>query len=380
MFSLLYIGQTPAEGTGSPVIILRHLSRLSKAGWSITVIGEPGNDVSSCVKHGWSVLQLPLRRHWWPPFRANNRLLRTLRTWLLAFECKKLIRNADPDAILCYLAAHSDFSAEVASRFSKLRGIPLTMLVHDDASSFSPAKGSQEILRRRHSGIIARAHHCWFVSPELAEIYEAGRTRVGILPPIPAGWQTPASWTSSRTDSPRIYYAGFIWPTQYLLLAKISRIFHENGATLVLQTRDTPELRTFLAEHPVEWVPPFPTNSAALEHLAVTATALLVSYTETIEEMPWIATSYPSKFIEYSHLGLPCAIVAPTGSSIGRWATDRQYPRFFEPAATEALAEWCASLRDPAFWTADAGLMRNLAETEFSPERIQEQFARGLLA
>ena len=51
---LTYIGQTPAEGTGSPVIILRHLQRLTAHGWKITVIGEHGQDTSACERAGWT--------------------------------------------------------------------------------------------------------------------------------------------------------------------------------------------------------------------------------------------------------------------------------------------------------------------------------------
>ncbi|HEX2099269.1 MAG TPA: hypothetical protein VHF69_01325, partial [Candidatus Synoicihabitans sp.] len=107
MPTLTYIGQAPADGTGSPVIVLRHLQRLAAGGWQIRVVAERGQDTSACERAGWNVSDLPLRRRWWPPYRPNQPLLRRIRMWLLARECLRLDAHHPPDAILGYLAAHS---------------------------------------------------------------------------------------------------------------------------------------------------------------------------------------------------------------------------------------------------------------------------------
>lgn len=378
---LTYIGQTPAEGTGSPVILLRHLRRLAKSGWKITIIAEHGQDTSACERAGWTVKHLPHRRKGWPPYRPerDGNLLRSIRTWLLGRECRRATADQRPDALLGYLAAHADFSPEIAAHFARQSGAPLTLLVHDDAAAFAKDAAEKRRLRSRHAWIIRQTHRCWFVSPELAETYDVPPAFRRVLLPIPEGWEKPADFRDTFAHQPRVYYAGFIWPPQYPLLTRLARTLASAGARLTLLTRETPELKAFLAAEPADWVRPFPSNREALAHLAENAAGLLVSYTERSEDMPWVATSFPSKFVEYSHLGTPCAIVAPEGSAIGHWAANAQYPHFFRPGEPERLAAWTRGLRDAAAWRELSGASLALARGPFSPETLQTEFERGLL-
>lgn len=379
MPNLTYIGQTPTEGTGSPVIVLRHLRHLAARGWEITIIGEHGQDTSACERAGWTVQHLPLRRRWWPPFHSDKPLLRKLRTTLLARECRRATVAAPPDAIFGYLAAHADFSSEIAAHFARQTGRPLTLLVHDDAAAFGKDAAEKKVLRRRHAWILRQAHRCWFVSPELAREYDVDEEARRVLLPIPEGWEQPADWSPARALSPRVYYAGALWPPQFPLLAQIARTLHAAGTRLVILSRETPELRAFLASEPADGLNPFPGNRDALAHLVRDAAGLLVAYTATVAEMPWIATSFPSKFIEYSHLGLPCAVVAPTGSAFGRWAERNTFPAFFPPDRLDAFGRWAASLRDANRWRELAGIMRELARREFDCAEIQRKLEVNLI-
>jgi hypothetical protein len=376
---LTYIGQAPAEGPGSPIIVLRHLQRLAAHGWSITVIPEAGQNTAACEAAGWSVKHLPLRRPWWPPFRADSDFSRSLRTWLLGRECRQLLRANPPDALFGYLAAHADFSTEIASQFARQSGAPLSLLIHDDAASFAKTPGEQTLLRRRHARILRRAHRCWFVSPELAREYDVPDSLRQTLLPIPEGHATPARWTPARSRPPRVYYAGALWPAQLPILAKIARQLHAAGARLVVLSKETPALKTFLATEPADGLPPFPTNREALDHLAAQAAGVLVAYPETTAEMPWIATSFPSKWIEYSHLGLPCAIVAPTESAVGRWAAREGFPHVYPGNQLDRLGRWATDLTSESAWQSHAAVSLTLASGPFAPAAIHEQFERALL-
>lgn len=377
--SLVYIGQTPAEGTGSPVIILRHLRRLSAHGWKITIIGEHGEDSSACERAGWTVKHLPLRRSWWPPFRPDNRILRTLRTWLLARECRRLVGSEAPDAILGYLAAHADFSPEIAAHFARQSGAPFTLLVHDDAAAFEKNEVAKYRLRRRHAWIVRQTHRCWFVSPELAAEYQVPEEKRRVLLPIPEGWESPAHFSADRARYPKVYYAGFIWPPQYPVLAALAAALTRVGGRLVLLSRETPELKSFVANHPADWVQPFRTNTEALSHLVEYASGLIVSYAASVADMPWVATSYPSKFVEYSHLGIPCAIVAPDDSAINRWCKRASYPFAFTPDRIDLFEKWSTSLKDEARWRGLASAALTLSRGPFSPQNIHEELESDLL-
>ena len=227
--------------------------------------------------------------------------------------------------------------------------------------------------------MLRQAHRCWFVSPELAAAYGLPANSRRVLPPIPAGRPQFASWQAAFAGCPRVYYAGFIWPAQLPLLRKIAQTLADAGASLVVLARAVPALVEFLRTCPVTHVEPFPTNREALAHLARDAAGVLVSYSDTVEQMPWIATSFPSKLVEYAQLGLPCAIVAPPDSAVGQWAQRDGYADFFAPAELARLAAWARDLRSEPTWRRRSEPARHLAGGEFNPERIQAAFAAGLL-
>lgn len=369
MRSILYIGQNPGEGTGSPVIVRRHLRRFAADGWSVSVLGDYGGDERECRAAGWRLASLCHRRWWWPPYRQQSATLRWLRLRLLAREA--VAQLPPPDVILSYLAAHADFSAQLAVHVGAVTGAPLHMLVHDDGASFPYAHGRETVLRQTHDEILRAADACWFVSPELADCYPSSAPHRRILYPIPEGWERPAVWQPAFAAAPAVYYAGYVWPQQLPLLARVAQTAQSAGSQVVVMSRESVILRAFREAEPVRLAPPFPTNREALGHLATTAAGLLVSYADTIAAMPWCATSFPSKLVEYSHLGLPIAVIAPPDSAVGHWAQRVRYPYFFAPADTATLQRWFAGLRDRREWEQRAALSLQLARTEFNPDRLQ---------
>ncbi len=377
MSSLLYIGQNPTVGTGSPIIVLRHLQRFAADGWKISVLGEYGGNYDLCRQAGWNVVHLCHRKWWWPPYRQRSNSLRWLRLRLLALDAASALPR--PDVVLSYLAAHSDFSTQLAAHVSQVTGAPLHVLVHDDATAFPYARGHESALRRLHESILATADTCWFVSPELADCFPATAPRRRILYPIPEGWDRPAQWRDDFSRSPEIYYAGHVWNEQLPVLARIGRTARRSGARLVIMARESIALRALCDTEPIHYRAPFPTNREALAHLATTAAGVIVSYADKISSMPWSATSFPSKLVEYCHLGLPIAIVAPPDSAVARWATRVRFASCFSPSDTEALDRWCQQLRDPAAWQELANVSLQLARTEFDPENIQAQLAGAFL-
>lgn len=376
MPSLLYIGQNPAAGTGSPVIVLRHLRRFAADGWAVAVLGDYGGDYRECRAAGWKVHNLIHRRWWWPPFRNQSSTLRWMRLRLLAHEVAAL--NPSPTVILSYLAAHSDFSADLAGHVAQLTGAPLHILVHDDAAAFPSARGREESLRRGHESILQSADVCWFVSPELAECFPSISQR-RLLYPLPEGWERPAVWKESFSTRPRVYYAGHVWPEQLPLLAQVSDAARKGGGEVVIMARESPQQREFCFAQRVRWQPPFATNREALAHLASEAAGVLVSYAATVAAMPWSATSFPSKLVEYCHLGLPVAIVAPSDSAVARWAQRVRFPYVFEPGNLAAVQEWIAGLRQRDVWQVRAALSLHLAHTEFDPRSIQDELATAMI-
>lgn len=326
-----YFGQTPDQGTGSPINMLRHLKRLAAKGWRVSVVGEAGQSTASCDAEGWPVHRLSLRKAWWPPFRPDNPLLRKMRMRLWARECDSIFHHP-PQAIFTYLSLYSELHAEVAAHYSVRCGAPLSVIVYDYPPDFPAWQGKDpSALLLRQNWILQRAHQVWFVSPELGAKYDLPPEKQTVLMPMPEGYRRLARWRPDFADRPLIVYAGFVYPVQIPVLARLGRTIHEAGGQLLVLSRLTPELRSLCESEPVLGRDLFPTNQEALDFVASTAAGLLASYSDQSAEMPWITTSFPSKFVEFAHLGLPTLLAAPRDSAIGRWAQAREYADLSAP-------------------------------------------------
>jgi len=373
---VVYFGQTPDQGTGSPIIILRHLQRLAAKGWRVSILGENGGTGSTLPSQGWPVYHLSLRKKWWPPFRPENPLLRKIRMRLWARECEGFFEQP-PQAILSYLSLHSELPSEVAAHYATRCGAPLSVIVHDYPPDFPGFQihNTNKVLRRQN-WILSKAQHVWFASPELAARYDVPPEKAHILTPIPEGNAVRARWKPST--QPLIVYAGFSYPAQIPLFRKLARAIHQAGGKLLLLSRRTPELDELCRTEPVERRDLFATNREALDFVSSTAAALLVSYCERVKEMPWIATSFPSKFAEFSHTSLPSLIVAPGESAIGKWAIQRNYPDFLLPENLDSVQSFVQDLKNEAAWSKKSDAVSLLAQTEFHPDVIQGQLESKL--
>ena len=371
---IVYFGQTPGQGTGSPVILLRHLQRLANQGWGVSVVGERG----TAPAEAWPFFQLSLRKAWWPPFRPANPLLRALRMRLWARECAGFFATP-PQAIITYLSLHSELLSEVAAHYARLSGVPLTVIVHDYPPDFPGfQKQNAPPLLRRQNWILAQAQQTWFVSPELADCYNVPEPKKQVLMPIPEGCATPVCWNPDFAKQPVIVYAGYIYPAQMPLFSQLARTIDEAGGRLLLLSKKTPDLEKLCRREPVESHDLFPTNREALDYVSSRAAALLVSYSENAADMPWITTSFPSKLVEFAHTGLPTLIVAPKTSAIAHWARQRNYPDCLALDQLDAVRTFVEALKNRAAWSEKSDRVTRLAQGEFNPDVIQQALESSL--
>jgi len=360
--------------------MLRHLRRLTAKGWDVSIIGENGQSTQSCDAEGWPVYHLSLRKPWWPPFRPGNPLLRNVRMRLWARECASFFPKP-PQAVFTYLSLYSELHSEVATYYARQCGAPLSVLVYDYPPDFPGFQDEYtETLLRRQNWILQNAHQTWFVSPELADKYDIPDEKKNVLMPMPAGDAMPACWKPEFAARPVLIYAGFVYAVQMPLFRRLARAIDEAGGRLLILSRTSPEIEELCRTEPVDSHDLFPTNNEALEFVSSTASALLVSYSDTLEEMPWITTSFPSKFVEFAHTGLPTLIVAPEKSSIGNWARSRAYPDFIPAGPLDSVKAFVESLKNEAAWNKKSALVTHFAQTEFNPDVIQADLESKLTA
>ena len=372
---IVYFGQTPSQGTGSPITILRHLQRFAAEGHRISVIGEWGAPSTSA----WPVLRLPHRRFWWPPFGANADWLRAWRMRLWAGESARVLGER-PTAVLTYLGYHSGLLSEVAAHYARRFRLPLSTIVHDDVAAFPSADPvAVKATQQRYRWILEQAHRNWFVSEELAAAYGQSGGEDAVLLPIPEGTNRQTQWRTSFADRPVIVSAGFLYDEQIPLLTRLARIIDRAGGHLLLLTRETPALRDLCTREPITLKALLPSNSDALDFVATEAAGFLTAYCDRVEEMPWIRSSYPSKVVEFSHAGLPMLFVSPAASAIHRWNVTHAVPYNFTPDQEAGISDFVGALQDPAGWEKAARSTRDLAEADFDPVRIHARLAGTLV-
>ena len=374
---LAYFGQTPGQGTGSPITIFRHLQRCAQSGARITVVAEWGQAADACLAEGWAVHHLPHRRAWWPPFSGGEGWSRTLRMRLWARECGRIL--GQPDATLTYLGLHSGLLSEVAAHYARSSGVPLSILVHDDVRAFPPGPGETlDVLVRRYRWIMQQARQLWFVSRELAGAYGFEGGPQNVLLPIPAGGTPRVAWRPDFATRPVVVSAGFLYEQQYPLLRRVARLIDRAGGQLLLLTCASPALRDLCTREPITLHDLLPTNRDALDFVGQRAAGFLAAYCDRVDEMPWIRSSFPSKVVEFSQLGLPMLFVAPEESAIYQWNAERQVPANLLPDDEAGVAAFVTALKDRAEWERLAKATRALADGEFSPDHIQRRLAERL--
>lgn len=372
MPSLLYIGQSPAQGTGSPVVILRHLRRFSADGWEIRIVADYSGDYSAFAGSDWKVIPLLSRRPWWPPYKEGIRLSRWVRLRLLAREVVNAQATA-PDVILSYMASHTDFASAIAGHYARISGRPLHVLVHDDAASFPVSNSRIGKLRRNQSATLVPAVAVWFVSEELASSYPSVKlSKRRVLLPLPEARRVAAKWHQGRAAL-RVYYSGHVWPEQVSLLEKCALAIASIGGQLVVIANPDSHLQDAASRAPIELKQLFPTNDVALEHLRQNATATLVSYSENVSVMPWSRTSFPSKMLEYANIGLPLALVAPGETASQQWSRRMGFASTFQPNELSKMCLWFGQLRNAGAWETASGASLSLIRGPADPDRIHEE-------
>ena len=91
---------------------------------------------------------------------------------------------------------------------------------------------------------------------------------------------------------------------------------------------------------------------------------------ELIAEQPWAATSFPSKMVEFAHLGLPVLLLAPPHAAASAWARGAGWTSHVETLEAGALEAEIAALATPDGWERRAVDARQAAAGPFDPDRI----------
>lgn len=383
---VLYVsGTVPQQGPGSFIIFYRHLRKLEDSNWKISIAAPEQFLDSKRFPESWQVIPIPMRRWWWLPVRPQitGTLELRLRQW--CFECELILRRDRPSVILTNLW---DIYSLLAAFLSKKWKIPLSVIVHDDWEIWSSSEYERSLVRKYKRIVLAQADRVWPVSSELGDSLNLKNTeKLSTLLPIPhGGIDNFINWNDKFKSAPTIAYAGKLYPYLEYTLEKVADTLKQINGTLLLIVNPVDFQSSAILKKcsNITCIKPFNENIEVSRFLGANSSCILVSYPlfSVKEEHSWkiLSSSFPSKFVEFCHLGLPVILLTPPNTALSGWAEKHQWLSCLTYPEEEKLLRLANNLIQEDTWKQMAEQSKKVALTEFNPSIIQDQFETELTA
>lgn len=197
------------------------------------------------------------------------------------------------------------------------------------------------------------------------------------LAAVPEQGVTPVGgWNPQYRSRPVIAHAGAFHPYHVGYLAAVASAAASLGGSLLVLTPDSnPALAQLRAtgvgfRHQCS----FGTSAEALRFLASEASALTIMYPLDPSAYAHPPLGFPSRLIEFSHLGLPIILAAPPGNPLVNWARRNNWPLVLEQADWNALNAIVERLSQEGEWRSLSARMLAIAADVCSPSKIHRQF------
>ena len=379
MKNLYFISESiPHPGYGSFVIFYRHLIRLEKEGYNINLIipdykRSDADEFLTEVKDRWNIIKVPFKKWWFLfPYRYNNKLLRDARFWFVNLYLKKHFRNHHPDFIITYFYNQffNGLAAFIKTRYKSHLGI----FLHDDKYLLN----NQQVpgLLEYDQYLSEKADVIWTVSEDLI-IPHTDKKKYRLLYPIPAGAELGISNWTDNYQTPVIGFSGNIFHEYEEVFRSLAVALANFNGRLILVINNPSYykwLPALIAEYSnIQLTHAFADVNDTFNYLKENCTALFCGYPNNIELMPWLRTCFPSKFIEFSHLGLPIILTSPTNTALSKWTAEHNWQLFSSDYHDADFDELLKKITNENDWTTNARQSVKISDTIFNPENIHLQ-------
>jgi len=381
MKNIYFISESiPYNGYGSFVIFYRHLIRLKRNGYVVHLIvpdyeefetSEYFNDIVT----QFNIIRVPFNKWWYPPYRCNNRILRYIRFSLIYQVIKYKILENPPNFIVTYF--YGNFLNGFSVFLKKIYKCNIGIFLHDDKYLLNT--DYNEKLVKFDQFICVNSSVIWSVSDRLKIPNCKGNYIT--LPPIPEGSNT-STWIK-KDNSPKKFTIGFsgsIYESYFPVFQLLAKVLISLDGELHIIAKDIERTAKHLTTFKnVKFISAFEYNHNASRYLKDNCTALFCGYPDAINEMPWLKSCFPSKFVEYTHLQLPIILSGPNDTSLTDWVMANNWALFLENLDEHTLTEMLVKLKNPDFWEKTALQSKYVAENEFNADKIQLLFETSLM-
>ncbi|MXV52824.1 hypothetical protein GS399_17770 [Pedobacter sp. HMF7647] len=336
--NILFISEMlPLDTYASEVVFFRHFKKLVDEGHSIHVVTDHNSYQRRKKKldNNFTVHLLPNRKWYYPPYHATG-VSQKIRFWdYFNNHVKQIIEEYQITNLVGYV--YGDFLAPFCAFVQEKTQIPLISFFHDDTLELHNHKSSY-LMKLNTEKILDASKKVFIASEAFKDNWPEYSQKFEILYPIP-GEIVALTQASLRKQSKilSIGYSGSLYTEIIPYLDKLSALLEEMAISLHL-IGNNEQARFLCTKYKnVTYRELFETADESNQYLLENCDACIIPYPEKIDEMPWIKTCFPSKFIQYTRLGIATITIAPKESALGNWSIKNKWPLYIESYELESL-------------------------------------------
>ena len=384
---ILYLSpMIPEQGLGGNIIFYRHLKKLEESNWRISLCVSQNLLSDKSYSASWKILPLPYRKWWWPPAKHKIPFSTELRIYQWSFILNKSFRKDKPSVILTQFG---DTYSYLAAFLAKKWRIPLAVIIHDNCEVQSSESSNDKSIKKYRNKVLQQANVIWPVSQKLGNTLDAKyKSKVSVLLPIPndSNNNNFVEWNDNFKTNPTICYAGKIYPQLEITLEKISKTLKKINGKLILISNNTNSVKKLVKDNSNIYLQPFfKYNQDAVKFVTTNCSCFLVAYPlynfqDDVYLKFLFNGSFPSKFVEFAHTGLPILILTPPNTALFDWTQKKCWKNIISIPDEQILLEKVKKITDKNSWLEMAQQTRYIASTEFNPLNIHNQLQNKLLS
>lgn len=312
----------PIDTYASEAVFFRHFKQLADEGHEIHILTD-SNSYQNRKKELpdiFFVHLLPNRKWYYPPFKPYGLLQKIRFTDYYLLHVKPLLSRYNFDKIIGFV--HGNFLPAFTAFVTKKSKLPLISFFHDDTLELSFGKDIKS-MRKNTAKILDASVKVLVASTAFELNWQNFAHKFVLLYPIPAKQGVRNKLEVS--ENVHIGYAGSVYNEIIPYLEQIAGHLTSINATLTIIGNNGKANFLQKKYNKISSLPLFETAEAANEYLLSNTNVGIIAYPSKIDEMPWISTCFPSKFIQYCTIGLPTLVIAPPDSAMGKWCLQENW-------------------------------------------------------
>lgn len=365
--NILFISEMlPIDTYASSVVFYRHFKNLEKKGYKIFILTDE-NSFKRREKElpsSWKVILLPNRRWYFPPYKSSG-ILQSIRFYFYYESIKRIIIEEKIDLLMGYV--YGNFLAPFVSYVKMKTKLPLISFFHDDTLELNFHKNTKH-LKNNTAKILAASEKVLIASEAFIDNWPQYSNKFKLLYPIPETYGGNKNLSSTRNKL-MFGYSGSVYNEIISYFELLAPFLVEAGVQLLIIGNN--EKAKYLSNKysgTVFYKPLFKTAEESNDYIKANCDAFVIPYPTKLEEMPWIKTCFPSKFIQCVQLELPILVIAPSTSALGKWCIKHKWLLYTDIYEKE---DFIAKVQQVSSLQATKQVLE-LKRTIFNPNLIQD--------